>query len=84
MGVSVQEKKSVMGKSALAIWMGALVVSLIPPWIPVLRTGTWGLIILAVQIVIVVAVVVLLVRFVRKQRDDYWRERGKDPKHPEI
>jgi hypothetical protein len=39
---------------------------------------------MAVQAVLSVAMVVYLVRFVRKQRDDYWRERGKDPKHPEA
>lgn len=30
------------------------------------------------------SLMIYLVRFTRKQRDDYWRERGKDPKHPEL
>jgi hypothetical protein len=30
----------------------------------------------------VVVMIVLLTRFLLWQRDEYWRERGKDPKHP--
>ncbi|WP_442542581.1 hypothetical protein ACSBOX_11555 [Arthrobacter sp. KN11-1C] len=38
-------------------------------------------------IILAVAVTVLCVqvtRFTLWQRDEYWRERGKDPKHPEL
>ena len=52
--------------------------------IPELRTGLWVWIRLAFQTVFTVGMVVYLVRIVRKQRDDYWRERGKDPRHPEL
>jgi hypothetical protein len=31
----------------------------------------------------VIVMIVLLTRFTLWQRDEYWRERGKDPKHPE-
>jgi Ca2+/H+ antiporter len=67
-----------------AITVAAVAVILIPTWIPALRTGPWEWIIISLQAIVTVAMVVYLVRFVRKQRDDYWRERGKDPKHPEL
>lgn len=43
---------------------------------------SWALSVL--QIVVTVTMLIYLGRFVRKQRDDYWRERGKDPRHPEL
>jgi uncharacterized membrane protein len=64
--------------------MVAALAVLLPAWVPVLRAPPWEWIVMAVQAVLSVAMVVYLVRFVRKQRDDYWRERGKDPKHPEA
>lgn len=30
-----------------------------------------------------IVMIVLITRFSLWQRDEYWRERGKDPKHPE-
>jgi Ca2+/H+ antiporter len=77
-------KKQAFPPALAAITLAAVVVILIPPWIPALRTGPWEWIIIFLQAVVTVAMVVYLVRFVRKQRDDYWRERGKDPKHPEL
>jgi hypothetical protein len=62
----------------------AVVVVLTPAWIPALHTEPWEWIVVGAQAIVVVAMLVYLVRFVRKQRDDYWRERGKDPKHPEL
>ena len=44
----------------------------------------WEWIIVTIQGVAAVAFVAYLVWFVRRQRDDYWRERGKDPKRPEL
>jgi uncharacterized membrane protein len=64
--------------------MVAALAVLLPAWVPVLRAAPWEWIVTAVQAVLSVALVVYLVRFVGKQRDDYWRERGKDPKHPEL
>lgn len=43
----------------------------------------WQPFIVIVQGLLTVSLVVYLAWFVRKQRDDYWRERGKDPRHPE-
>jgi Ca2+/H+ antiporter len=68
----------------LAVLAAAVVVFLIPALIPALRTGPWVWISLGLQIIVTVAMLVYLVRFVRHQRDDYWRERGKDPRHPEL
>jgi hypothetical protein len=51
---------------------------------PASREAPWEWIVIATQAFITVALIVHLVRFVRNQRDDYWRERGKDPKRPET
>jgi membrane protein YdbS with pleckstrin-like domain len=45
--------------------------------------GLWSIIALGFQSIAVVIMVVLLVRIIRGQRDDYWRERGNDRKHPD-
>ncbi|MFP3463520.1 hypothetical protein R5O87_22000 [Arthrobacter globiformis] len=39
---------------------------------------------MALMIAIVIVMVGWLTRFVLWQRAEYWRERGKDPKHPEL
>ena len=62
----------------------AVAVSWIRTFIPALRTEQWGWILLAFQAIVLVIVIAYFVRFLRGQRDDYWRERGKDPKHPEA
>ena len=62
----------------------AVTVFLIPAWLPAEFRDQWEWIIVVIQGLTTVAMVVYLVWFVRKQRDDYWRERGKDPKHPEL
>jgi hypothetical protein len=69
---------------ALVAMVAVVAVFLIPAWIPALRTEPWEWIVVAIQAIFTVAMVVYLVRFVRKQRDDYRRERGKDPKHLEA
>lgn len=56
----------------------AAAVFLVPPWLPAEWRDQWQWPITIVQCLIAVALVVHLVRFVRKQRDDYWRERGND------
>lgn len=38
---------------------------------------------MALMIAAVIVMVGLLTRFVLWQRAEYWRERGRDPKHPE-
>jgi hypothetical protein len=70
----------------VAVGVGAA-VSLVRGLIPALRTEqwewfTWSL--LAFQAIVLVTATVYFVRFLREQRSDYWRERGKDPKHPEL
>lgn len=64
--------------------MVAALAVLVPAWVPVFRTAPWEWIVMAVQAVLIVAMVAYLIKFVRKQRDDYWRERGKGPKLPEA
>jgi hypothetical protein len=59
-------------------------VSVISALTPASREAPWEWIVIATQAFIAVALIVYLVRFVRNQRDDYWRERGKDPKRPET
>lgn len=62
-------------------------VSLIRGLIPALRTEQWEWltwVLLAFQAIVLVTAMVYFVRFLREQKDDYWRERGKDPKHPEV
>lgn len=81
MPASREKPVSYPALTALAV---AVVVVLIPAWIPALHTEPWEWIVVAAQAIVVVALGVYLVRFVGKQRDDYWRERGKDPKHPEA
>jgi heme/copper-type cytochrome/quinol oxidase subunit 4 len=79
---SVQRKPSRL--PALLAMAVAVTVFLIPGWLPAEFRSRWEWIIVTIQGIGVVAIVVYLVWFVRKQRDDYWRERGKDPKHPEL
>ena len=65
----------------------AVAVSWIRAFIPALRAEQWEWltwILLAIQSIVLVISIVCLVRFVLKQRDDYWRERGKDTKRPEM
>lgn len=69
---------------ALALSAVAVAIVLVPARIPALRAGPWDWIVIVLQFIAAVAMVVYVVRFVRTQRDDYWRERGKDPKRPEI
>lgn len=69
---------------ALVAMVAVVAVFLIPAWIPAMRAEPWEWIVVVIQTIFTVAMVVYVVRFVRKQRDDYWRERGKDPKHPEA
>ncbi|POH73586.1 hypothetical protein [Arthrobacter glacialis] len=40
--------------------------------------------IIIIQVLLTVAMVVYLVWFMRKKRDDYWRGRGKDTGHHEL
>ena len=70
----------------VALIVGAA-VSLIRGLIPALHTEQWEWltwVLLAFQVIVLVTVMVYFVRFLREQKDDYWRERGKDPKHPEA
>jgi hypothetical protein len=70
----------------VALIVGAA-VSLIRGLIPALRTEQWEWltwVLVAFQVIVLVTVMVYFVRFLREQKDDYWRERGKDPKHPEV
>lgn len=43
----------------------------------------WAIAKVAVEIVFVVVFGVAVIRFSLWQRAEYWRERGRDPKHPE-
>ena len=55
--------------------------------IPPLRTDAWEWltwIFLAFQVVVLMIAIAYFVRFLRGERDDYWRERGTDPSRPEA
>ena len=70
----------------VALIVGAA-VSLIRGLIPALRTEQWEWltwVLLAFQVIVLVSAMVYFVSFLREQKGDYWRERGKDPKHPEV
>lgn len=43
----------------------------------------WVIAKVAVEIVFVIVLGVAVIGFSLWQRDEYWRERGRDPKHPE-
>lgn len=68
----------------VSVAVAALLVFLLPSLLPALRAEPWSWIVIVLQGIYTVALGAYLVWFVRKQRDDYWRERGKDPKHPEL
>lgn len=69
---------------ALVALVVAIAFFLIPPWLPQELRDQWEVGIIVIQGLFTVATVVYVVWFVRKQRDEYWRERGKDPRHPEL
>ena len=82
--MNAPQRRPIALPALIALVLSAVAVVLIPAWLPAELRDQWEQIIVVIQALITVAVVVYLVRFVRKQRDDYWRERGKDPKHPEL
>ncbi|WP_315914649.1 hypothetical protein [Arthrobacter sp. lap29] len=43
----------------------------------------WSIVALGFQVLAVVIMIVLLVRTVRGQRDEYWKERANRPKNPD-
>jgi carbon starvation protein CstA len=45
--------------------------------------GPWVWIGVVVQAVALIVLITCLIRFVRIQRDDYWSERGRDPRNPD-
>jgi heme O synthase-like polyprenyltransferase len=57
-------------------------VMLILTFMPI-DTGPWVWIKLAILAIGTIILIVWATRFSLWQRDEYWRERGKDPKHPE-
>lgn len=84
---SPQRRRALFPPAVLiAVGVGAA-VSLVRTFIPALRTEQWEWltwVLLAIQAIVLVILIVYLVRFVRNQRDDYWRERGQDPRNPGI
>ncbi|BCW78897.1 hypothetical protein [Arthrobacter sp. NicSoilC5] len=46
--------------------------------------NAWRFAVMPVEIVFVVVYGTAVIRFSLWQRDEYWRERGRDPKHPEC
>lgn len=71
-------------KQLRAPMMIALVISLVAAWAGVLigSDSAWYWALLVAQVLAVIAAIVFLVRLVRAQRDEYWRERGRDPRNP--
>ena len=81
--MSTPQRQRIPRPLLILVTLGAA-VSVISALTPASRTAPWEWIVIALQAFIAVTLVVYLVRFVRKQRDDYWREQGKVPKHPEA
>jgi hypothetical protein len=73
-----------------AFWAAAgvaVAVSWTHAFIPALRTEPWEWVrwvLLAIQAIVLVIAIVYFVGYLREQRDDYWREQGKDPRRPEA
>lgn len=67
----------------LALATVGAAVSVISALTSASRAAPWEWIVIAIQAFIGVTLIAYLVRFLRGQRD-YWRERGKDAKHPEA
>ncbi|WP_460461866.1 hypothetical protein [Arthrobacter pigmenti] len=68
----------------LWICIVALLVSSAATWAAILLSGVepWDWAARVIQFAFMLIAVIYLIRFVRAQRDDYWRERGRDPKDP--
>lgn len=68
----------------LRVAIAALLVSGVATWAAIFLSDMqpWNWIAMAIQFVSLLIGLVYLVRFIRGQRDDYWRERGRDPKDP--
>lgn len=79
---SPQQRKPALFPGILVVVL-AVTFFLIPTLLPSELRDQWQWIIVISQALLTVALVAFLVWFVRKQRDDYWRVRGKDPKHLE-
>lgn len=79
---SPQQRKPALFPGLLILLL-AVTFFLIPTWLPAEFRDQWQWIIVIIQGLLTVALVIFLVMFVRKQRDDYWREQGKDPRYPE-
>ena len=62
----------------------AIVLFLIPGWLPAEFRSRWEWIIAISQCIGAIAAVVYVAWFARRQRDDYWREHSKDPRHPDL
>jgi hypothetical protein len=64
----------------------AIFSTLVVAWLNTLLSFVepWSWLILGLQATLTIITIALLTRFVLRQRDEYWRERGKDPKHPEL
>lgn len=62
----------------------AFMISMGATWAGILLSGEspWFWVALAIQLISLVVALVYLVRFMRSRRDDYWRERGRDPRNP--
>jgi hypothetical protein len=78
----IQEWNRKQQRLMLVAMFSVLVVS----WLNILLSFVepWSWLILGLQAALTIISIALLTRFVLRQRDEYWRERGKDPKHPEL
>lgn len=76
---SENKKVFILGAVAMVVLVGAsLARQLLND-----TEGPWVWIGAVVQAVALILLITCLVRFVRMQRDDYWRERGRDSRNPD-
>lgn len=82
MSQGIQEWNRKQQRLMLVVLFSALIVS----WLNLVLSFVepWHWLILGLQTALTIISIALLTRFVLRQRDEYWRERGKDPKHPEL
>lgn len=82
MSQGIQEWNRKQQRLMLVAMFSVLIVSWLNNLLSFVEPWSW--LILGIQAGLTIISIALLTRFVLRQRDEYWLERGKDPKHPEL
>lgn len=81
--MSTPQRQQIPLPLLLLVTLGAA-VSVISALTPASRSAPREWMVVAIQVFIGVTLIAYLVKFVRSQRHDYWRERGNDLRLPEA